>query len=97
MRKPIDLNCIGTIDAEVRELEEKLKLAVEALEVVAGWKNAYPENVFNSLSNDAYRSMCNNAGISVDRVSAHVLRPFLKGYSELAEQTLQQIKESDNE
>jgi hypothetical protein len=32
MRKPIDLNCIGTIDSEVRELEADLKLAVEALE-----------------------------------------------------------------
>ena len=78
---------------EIGELENKLQLAIDGLEVISNLKTAYPESVFPPIGKETYHIICEHFGISQDRVSAHVLRSVAKGYSELADITLEKIKD----
>lgn len=77
---------------EVKKVRKENTILREALEMVAKWKDAYPEEVFSPIENQQYYDMCEYWGYAVDRVSAHVLRPIIKAYSEMAIKALSKIK-----
>jgi hypothetical protein len=79
-------------DKKVFPLEDIINEAVELLTLMSGWKDAYPEDVFPPIGNDTFRVMCMAAGMTVDRVSAHVLRAAVKGWCEAADNFLTKIE-----
>jgi hypothetical protein len=78
---------------ESNKLLVKIEAMKDFLELVSHWKDAYPESVFTPMTTEEYHNLCSRSNYSVDRVSAHVLRASVKGYSESAIKLLKQIKE----
>lgn len=75
-------------DSDVLKLESRIEEAEEFIEGVRDWKDAYPEDVFPPIGEDTLKMMCKSAGISMDRLSATVLRKCVIGWSNSAEALL---------
>ena len=78
--------------AEVSALESRLEEAEEFIESVKDWKNAYQEDVFPPVGEDSLKMMCNASGISMDRLSAAILRKCIIGWCNSAEAFLKATK-----
>ena len=74
---------------EIEQLkEENRKLRVFANSIL-DWSNAYPEEVFPRVSYDVIKSIAIDYDISLDRISAQILRDMLEPWGKLAKKTLE--------
>lgn len=89
-------NGYNSRDEALKKLKKNLDIAVEELVIIAEWKDAYPEDIFPPIGTDTYHLICKASGISVDRVSAHVLRKITAAYSEAANKTLKTIESNED-
>ena len=72
-------------EKQIESLESRLTEAEDFIEGVKDWENAYPEDVFPPVGEDTIKMMCKSAGISMDRLSAAILRKCIIGWCNSAE------------
>lgn len=64
---------------QVRELREKNEILDETLHQIRAWANAYPLSVFPEPNLVKVRALLEAGGITLDAVSASMMRHVLKG------------------
>jgi hypothetical protein len=80
-----------------KEEVEALEARITELEVLAeriiDWSEAYPTSVFTDLTEDEIEGITYYQGVSMERLSAHVLRRFTKPWGDRARSIMKESKD----
>ena len=79
---------IKKIVDEYAKLEQLLAEAVSFVKDIDSWSKAYPEKVFPEPEPDKVRAVCEQLGITLDSLSAMILRRFVFEWGNKAESFL---------
>jgi hypothetical protein len=76
------------MDAYLADLEARMERMRVAVEQFEEWSNAYPESIFPEPDPKKVHEVCLSMGMSIDAISAMVLRLFTKRFGDLARAAL---------
>ena len=85
---------IAALKARAEKAEADAKALRDFAEDVVGWSEAYPERVFPEPSVEQIKAVCDGLGITLDCVSAAILRTFTKPLGDKARDALTRQPES---
>ena len=83
---------IKKIVDEYAKLEQLLAEAVSFVKDVDSWSKAYPEKVFPEPEPENVQAVCEQLGITLDSISAMVLRKFVLAWGNKAESFLSKLE-----
>lgn len=85
-------SALQSAQEEIDRLKAGLSDAREIINDIDSWAKAYPEKVFPEPEPEAVKAVCNELGITLDSLSAMVLRGFVKSWGDKASLFLSKYK-----
>ena len=73
---------------EIEQLKEENRKLRAFANSILDWSNAYPQDLFPSVSYDVIEAVAIDCDVSLDRISAQILRDMLKRWGKLAKKAL---------